>query len=116
MEKMNTLSINEKKLITHLRNDSREKLTVLSRKINMPVSTIHEKIKKYKGNIINKSTILLNATYLGFPLRTHTILSVDKTSVIVCATVKPVIVTNIRHGVAAITIKQSRNKRWSIPA
>jgi len=75
---MNTLSAREKKLITHLRNDSREKLTTLSRKINMPVSTIHEKIKKYQGTIINKSTILLNSSQIGFPLKTHTILSVHK--------------------------------------
>ena len=73
----NELSADEIRLITVLRQNAREKLTSISRKIQLPISTIHEKIKRYSGGIIKRHTILLDHAMLGYPIKTHTMLKID---------------------------------------
>ena len=60
------LSEKELKVIANLRQNSRESLTKISRRTGMPVSSIFEKLKKYKGEFIVKYTSLLDFNKLGF--------------------------------------------------
>ena len=65
-------------LVSCLRNNAREKLTSMSRKTNLPVSTIFDRIRNYEGNIIKKHTALLNFDELGFSARAHLLLKINK--------------------------------------
>jgi DNA-binding Lrp family transcriptional regulator len=47
------------KIISHLRKNSRESLTTLSRKTNIPVSTLFDKVKNKTGYYIKKIHVLL---------------------------------------------------------
>lgn len=70
----------ELKLLIYLRLNSREKLTKLSRKTQIPVSTIHQKLKQFSQEIIRKHTIILNFDSLGYPIKTHSIIKADSAS------------------------------------
>jgi DNA-binding Lrp family transcriptional regulator len=65
-------------LLTHLRQNARETLTRLSRKTNIPISTIYEKLKVYDGDIINKHTSLINFSKLGYNARVNIMFRVDR--------------------------------------
>lgn len=56
-------------IISKLRKDARQPLTIISKQLNIPVSTLYEKIKVLEGNIIKKYTIIPNYEKLGFSLR-----------------------------------------------
>ncbi len=57
------------KILCRLRNNGRENLTSMSRAIRVPVSTIHDRIKKYKGDLVKRHTVLLDFEKLGFDLK-----------------------------------------------
>ena len=59
----------ELKIISVFRNNARENLTTASRKLNVPISTLYDKLKKYKGTVITKHTALLDFDKLGFKLK-----------------------------------------------
>jgi Lrp/AsnC family leucine-responsive transcriptional regulator len=61
----------EKKILLHLRENSRVSLTELSRKISVPVSTIFDKLKKLKGEVILKNTTLYDFARLGCPIKVN---------------------------------------------
>ena len=65
-------------LLSHLRRNARESLTSISRKTNIPVSTLFDKLKNYQNNIIAKHTAILDFRKLGFDLKTHMLFSVEK--------------------------------------
>jgi len=60
---MNDVELN---LISELRKDSNITLMFLSEKLNMPVSTVHSKIKQYSRADLIKCAYLLNFKKLGF--------------------------------------------------
>ncbi|MBT3865903.1 Lrp/AsnC family transcriptional regulator [Candidatus Woesearchaeota archaeon] len=66
-------------ILSHLRRDSREMLTKLSRKTGIPVSTIFDRLKYHKNGLIKKNTTLMDFSLLGFNSRAKVILKVDKT-------------------------------------
>lgn len=66
-----------KELYQELRMNGREKLTTLSRTLRIPVSSIFEKIKR--SDCINRFTVLLDHSKMGFRCTTHTTLKVNKT-------------------------------------
>tara|TARA_Y100000310_G_C20689163_1_gene821070 strand:- start:297 stop:785 length:489 start_codon:yes stop_codon:yes gene_type:complete len=66
------------KIISHLRKNSREMLTKLSRKTGVPVSTIFDRLKLYTDGFIKKNTSLVDFTMLGFNSRAKVILKVDR--------------------------------------
>ena len=72
--------INKKdlKIISQLRSDARMPLTKMSRKIQIPVSTIFDRLKINENNLILKHTCLLNFSKLGYNVRAHINLKVDK--------------------------------------
>lgn len=65
-------------LLSHLRRNAREPLTSISRKTNIPVSTLFDKLKNYQKNIIAKHTAILDFRKLGFDLKAHMLFSVQK--------------------------------------
>ena len=65
------------KVLVNLRTDGRTPLTELSRKTNLPVSTIHDRLRKNIQSGLIKPTILFNFDKLGFDTRAHILLSVE---------------------------------------
>ena len=61
------VSKNEIMILSNLRNNGRKKLTNISRKTNIPISTIFDKIKDCEKNfIIKKHSCLINFSKLGY--------------------------------------------------
>ena len=65
-------------LLAHLRNNARESITKMSKKTKIPISTIFDRLKEYKGNIITKHTCLLNFKTLGYDVRAQLLFKVNK--------------------------------------
>ena len=65
-------------LLAELRSNSRARLTEISRKTGIPVSTIHDKLKSRYEGIITKMTALVDFRKLGFTARAFITLKVDK--------------------------------------
>ncbi|HDP73406.1 MAG TPA: Lrp/AsnC family transcriptional regulator [Candidatus Woesearchaeota archaeon] len=61
-------AINDKalSLLLHLREDSRRKLTEISKKTRIPVSTLFDMLKMLQDGVIKKNTILLDFNALGY--------------------------------------------------
>lgn len=74
---MMQLKKTEIKIITNLREDGRMPLTELSRKIKLPVSTIHDRLKSTIDAGIIKPTVLINFEKIGFSTRAHILLTVE---------------------------------------
>ncbi len=67
------------KIISELRENGRIRLTTLSKKTKMPISTIHERLKKHVKSGLLKSTALLQFDKIGYNTRAHILLAVDQT-------------------------------------
>ncbi|MEK6837345.1 MAG: Lrp/AsnC family transcriptional regulator [Nanoarchaeota archaeon] len=65
-------------LLAQLRKNSRTKLTRMSREIDIPVSTIFERLKGPLRKYIKRFTCLINNAEVGFNSRATIILKVDK--------------------------------------
>ncbi len=63
------LSTGEMNILNQLRSNARESLTELSKKTQIPISTIYTKLVKFRNGVIRKHTSLLNFRALGY----HTI-------------------------------------------
>ena len=50
----------------------------MSNKINIPISTIYDKLKLYEGGLIKKHTALIDFSKLGFNTRANIVLKVDR--------------------------------------
>lgn len=74
--------INKKELLifSHLRQNGRQTLTRMSKKTNIPISTIYDKLRLHEGNMIKKHTCLLDFHKLGFATSAHVLFKVDKNS------------------------------------
>ncbi len=68
------------KLLGQLRENSREKLTIISRKTRIPISTLFDTLKDLQGKVITKSTVLVDFSELGYHARAQILLKVDKDS------------------------------------
>lgn len=78
MEKRQTMKEQDIQLLTSLRRNAREKLTTISRKTHIPVSTLHDKLKSFLDGTIAKHTTLLNYERLGYLCHAHVLLNVPK--------------------------------------
>ncbi len=67
-------------LLAHLRENSREKLTTISRKTNIPISTLFDLLKELQTGLITKSTVLLDYSKLGYHTRAKVFLKVNNDS------------------------------------
>jgi|TARA_Y100000310_G_scaffold13087_1_gene13419 DNA-binding Lrp family transcriptional regulator len=65
-------------ITSHLRRNSREMLTKLSRRTGIPVSTIFDRIKLHNGGFIKRNTTLIDFQLLGFNSRAKVILKVER--------------------------------------
>ncbi len=66
------------KIIAHLRQNARIPLTKMSKKTQIPVSTIFDKIKQYEDNLIHRHTTLIKFSELGFNTRANVMIKVDR--------------------------------------
>lgn len=66
------------KIIAYLRNDARIPLTKLSRKVNIPVSTIFDRLKANEDNLITKHTCLIDFSKLGYSIRANIMFQVER--------------------------------------
>lgn len=74
---MQTFNAHELLVISHLREDARMKLTLISKKTGIPISTIFDLLKR-PSPITTRYTALLNFAELGFLTRAQIILKVGK--------------------------------------
>lgn len=65
-------------IISYLRNDARMPLTKMSKKTQIPVSTIFDRLRMNEEGLITKHTCLLNFTKLGYDVRANIALKVDR--------------------------------------
>ncbi len=72
--------VNKKDLVVmaYLRQNSRMKLTKMSRLSKLPVSTIFDRMKYHEGGLIRKHICLLDFSRLGFHTRANIMLSIGK--------------------------------------
>lgn len=68
----------EKELLVTLRQNSRLSLTEISRKTQIPVTTIYEKLKEACDDIITRYTILLDFAKLGYTVRVQFFIKANK--------------------------------------
>ncbi|MBD3354799.1 winged helix-turn-helix transcriptional regulator [Candidatus Woesearchaeota archaeon] len=66
------------KIISHLRQNARMSLTKMSRKIQIPVSTIFDRLKESENKLIKKHTTLLDFDKLGYGARANINIKVDR--------------------------------------
>jgi len=60
-----------------LREDSRKKLTEISKQTSIPISTLFDVLKEVQGNLVTKNTVLLNFFNLGYHAHAQVFLKVD---------------------------------------
>ena len=65
-------------LLSCLRENSREKLTSISKKTNIPISTLFDTLRELQGGVIRKSTILVDFFSLGYHSHAQIFLKVNK--------------------------------------
>jgi DNA-binding Lrp family transcriptional regulator len=68
------------KILQHIRRNSRENLTTISRKTGIPVSTIFDRLKSQERDFVRKFTALIDFSKLGYPVRANIFLKVDPQS------------------------------------
>ena len=75
---MEMLQKKDLQIIAHLRQDARMSLTNMSKKTNIPISTIFDRLKLHEGNVIKKHVSLLDFNKLGYMTRANIVLKVDR--------------------------------------
>jgi DNA-binding Lrp family transcriptional regulator len=63
------LSSKDIKLLSQLRQNSREQITKMSKTTGIPVTTIHDNLKKYEGGPVKKFSCILNFKELGYDIK-----------------------------------------------
>lgn len=56
----------ERRLLSAIRENSRTSLLSLAKQLNVPAATVHNKVKRHQGKLIQKCTALLDFTKLGY--------------------------------------------------
>ena len=64
-------------LLSHFRANARNSLTRISKKTNIPVSTIFDRLKDYEQDVITKHTSLLDFKRLGFDVKTQVLFRIE---------------------------------------
>ena len=76
--KRNNISKPELLILKELRKNSRNSLAHISRKINIPISTIFDKLNNLEKSMIYKHVTLLDFASLGYGIRAYYILKAKK--------------------------------------
>lgn len=64
-------------LLRYLRQNARQRLTTISKKTRIPISTLYDKLKAFQNQFIQKHTTLVNFNALGYQCRAVSFLKVD---------------------------------------
>jgi DNA-binding Lrp family transcriptional regulator len=72
------MNVKDYEIIANLRSNARMPLTTMSRKTNIPVSTLFDKLRAYRKDVFQKHTTLLNFDKLGFHARANVMIRVDR--------------------------------------
>ena len=77
---MDKYNVNEKhmRLLSCLRNNSREKLTNISKETGIPISTLFDLLKELQESLILKNTVLVDFSKLGYNTRAYIFIKVKK--------------------------------------
>jgi DNA-binding Lrp family transcriptional regulator len=67
-------------ILRHLRENARMKLTEISEKTGIPVSTVHDRIKVHEKKSIQKHTSLIDFSKLGFNAKASIAIKVERNS------------------------------------
>src|SRR3989344_1327098 len=65
-------------IISYLRENSRMSLTQMSKRTNIPISTLYERIKGYQKKVIKKHTAIIDFAQLGYGTRARVLFRVKK--------------------------------------
>ena len=60
------LSEKDSQIIRELRKNSRASLKEIASRLELPSSTVHDRVRRFEGNIIAKHTTLINFQEMGF--------------------------------------------------
>lgn len=63
--------------LAHLRRNARETLTTISKKTNIPISTLYDRLRIQEQTTITKHTTLLDFTKLGYMCKADITIKVD---------------------------------------
>ena len=63
------------KILNELKKNSRLTTSQISKKTNIPITTVHNRILKLKDDVINKFTVEINYEKLGLPLLAYVLVS-----------------------------------------
>jgi len=74
------ISKKDAEIISHLRKNAREKITTISGKIDIPVTTIYDKVRAHEKKYIKKHTTLLDFPKIGMHARAHVSIKCDRGS------------------------------------
>ena len=77
---MELISKKDLLIVTHLRKNARETLTMISKKTRIPISTIYDRLRMYQGNLIKRYVSLIDFNLIGFNTRAHVMIKLDKDS------------------------------------
>lgn len=69
---------NDKPIIAALRANGRIRLTELSKKTGLPISTLHERIKKHAKEGLLRPSVLLQFDKMGYHARAHILLAAQE--------------------------------------
>lgn len=64
------------KVLSVLRQDSRLSLKEMSRRTNLPISTIYERLREYRNGVVRRNTAIIDFKELGFHTRANVLLKV----------------------------------------
>ena len=65
-------------VLNELRKNARIRITKIAKKIKIPLSTVFDRVKILEREIIQKNVTLLNFMLLGFHIRAHIAIGVDR--------------------------------------
>ncbi|MFH1064323.1 MAG: Lrp/AsnC ligand binding domain-containing protein [Candidatus Woesearchaeota archaeon] len=63
-------------ILSYLRNNARQRLTSISRRTHIPVTTIYDNVRRYEKRFITKHSSLIDFKKLGFNAKTKIALKV----------------------------------------
>lgn len=64
-------------ILANIRENARESLTRMSRKTNIPVSTIYDKLKVYERTVIKKYTSIVDFSKIGYDSRINALVKAE---------------------------------------
>lgn len=74
------LSEKDNEIIRHLRGNARAKIVGLSKKLNLPVTTLYSKLRRYEQKLIKKHTSLVDFTQLGYFKSVYLVLKANRSA------------------------------------